>query len=79
MSSILHHLPLSYTLFTCLDPDPYSEYGSESTKVPNTDPIWIRIHDTVPEKGPLLVEQAEPLLVRQQALQVALQALLIQG
>ena len=27
-----------------MDPDSYSEYGS--TKVLNTDPIWIRIHNT---------------------------------
>ena len=35
-----------YTTFTCADPDPYSEYGFESTKLLNTDSIWIRIHNT---------------------------------
>ena len=34
-------------MFICPDPDPYSEYGSGSTKVVNTDPIWIRIHNIV--------------------------------
>ena len=31
-----------------MDPDPYSEYRSGSTKVLNTDPIsiWVRIHNT---------------------------------
>ena len=35
MSSILHFLPLIYPLpvCTCVDPDPYSEYGSGSTIV----------------------------------------------
>ena len=38
---------LSYIIiFTCVDPDLYSEYGSRSTKVLNTDPICIRIHNT---------------------------------
>ena len=32
-------------LFTCVDP--YSEYGSGSIKLLNTDPIRIRIHNTV--------------------------------
>ena len=44
MSSILHILPLIYSIFTCVDPDPYSEYGS--TKVLNTDSFWIWIHNT---------------------------------
>ena len=35
---ILHLLPLIYPRFTCLDPDP--------TKVLNTDPTWIRIHNS---------------------------------
>ena len=43
MSSILHLLSLIYRTFPCLDP--YSEYGSGSTKVLNTDPIWILIHN----------------------------------
>ena len=29
-----------------MDPDQYSEYGSESSKLLNTDPIRIRIHNT---------------------------------
>ena len=29
-----------------MDPDPYSEYGSGSRKLLNTDPIRIRIHNT---------------------------------
>ena len=33
--------------FTWMNPDPYLEYGSWSTKLLNTDPIWIRIHNTV--------------------------------
>ena len=37
--------------FTCECPDPYSEYGSGSgTKYLNTDPIWIRIHNTADNK-----------------------------
>ena len=50
---ILHLLPLIYPIFTCGDPDPYSEYGS--TKFLHRDPIWIRIHNTaytVPVKRP---------------------------
>ena len=31
MTSILHPLSLIYPLFTCVDPDPYSECGSESS------------------------------------------------
>ena len=29
-----------------MDPDAYSEYGSGSTKLLNTEPIRIRIHNT---------------------------------
>ena len=36
--------PLFYPIFTCMDPDPYWEYGS--TKLLNMDPIQIRIHNT---------------------------------
>ena len=38
--------------FTCECPDPYSEYGSgsETSKYLNTDPIWIRIHNTADNK-----------------------------
>ena len=32
--------------FNCMDPDPCSENGSESTKLLDVDPIWIRIHKT---------------------------------
>ena len=37
-----------YPIFTCVDPDPYWEYGSGSgsTKLLNTDPIGIWIHNT---------------------------------
>ena len=35
-----------YAIFTSVDLDPYSEYGSGSTKLLNTDPIWIRIQNT---------------------------------
>ena len=35
LSSILHLLPLNYPIFTCVDPDPYSEYRSGYT---NLDP-----------------------------------------
>ena len=45
MSSIIHVLPLIFSIFTCLDPDPYSEYGSRSTRVLNADQMWIRIHN----------------------------------
>ena len=45
-SKILHLLLLIYPIFTSVDPDPHSEYGSVSTKFLNTDPIWIRIHNT---------------------------------
>ena len=38
----LHLLPLIYPTFTHVDPD--FEYGS--TKILNTDPFWIRIHNT---------------------------------
>ena len=34
------------SIFTCVEPDPYSEYWSKSTKLLNTDLIWIRIHKT---------------------------------
>ena len=47
---ILQLLSLFYPIFTCVDPDPYSEYGSGSTKLLNKDPIRIRfriqIHNT---------------------------------
>ena len=46
MSKILHLLSLFYPIFTCVDPDPYSKYGSGSTKLLNKDPIRIRIHNT---------------------------------
>ena len=36
MSSILHILPLIYSIFYL--------YGSRFTEVLNTDPIWIRIY-----------------------------------
>ena len=49
-SSNLHILLLIYPIpvFTCVDPDPdpYLEYGSGSTKVLNSNPIWIRINLT---------------------------------
>ena len=35
-----------YHIFICVDPDPYSEYGSRSTNILSADPIWIRIHNT---------------------------------
>ena len=39
---------LIYPIFTCVDPDPYSEYeSSRSTKMLNTDPSWIRIYNAV--------------------------------
>ena len=46
LSSIFHSLSLIYAIFTSVDP--YSEYGSGSTKFLNTDPIWIlnQIHNT---------------------------------
>ena len=37
--SSLHLLPYIYPIFTCVDTDPYSEYGSGSTKLVNKDPI----------------------------------------
>ena len=37
MSSVLHLLHLIYAIFTRLDPDPSSEYGSGSTKFLNTE------------------------------------------
>ena len=39
-------MPPFYPMFACVDPDPYSENGSGSRKLPNTDPIQIRIHNT---------------------------------
>ena len=39
-------LPPFYPIYACVDPDPYSEYGSGSRKFLNTDPIRIRIHNT---------------------------------
>ena len=41
--SQLSLLPLFCPIFACVDPVPYSEYGSGSTKLLNTDPI--RIHN----------------------------------
>ena len=35
---------LFFPIFNCVEPDPYSENGS--TKLQNTDPIWIQIHNT---------------------------------
>ena len=35
-----------YLQFACVDPDPYSEYGSGPRKLLNTDLIRIRIHNT---------------------------------
>ena len=40
-------LPLFHLFLIVWDPAPYSECGSGSTKLLNTDPIWIRIHNTV--------------------------------
>ena len=39
-------MPVFYPIFTCVDLDPNSEYGSGYTKVLKTYPIWIRIHHT---------------------------------
>ena len=36
-SSILHLLPVIFLIFTCVDPDPYSEFGSGSAKVLNSE------------------------------------------
>ena len=44
--SSLHLLPHIYPIFTCVDTDPYSEYGSGSTKLVNKDPILSRIQHT---------------------------------
>ena len=41
--SAQHFFPISYYV----DPDPFSEYESGSTKLLKTDPIWIRIDCTV--------------------------------
>ena len=40
----------SYPIFTCVDPDPYWEYGFVSgfSKLLNRDPIRIQIHNTAP-------------------------------
>ena len=45
LSFILHLLLLIFPIFTCVDPDLYSEYGCGSTKLLNTgtDPVLIRI------------------------------------
>ena len=44
---------LIYPIFTCVDPDPYSEYeSSRSTKMLNTDPSWIRIYNTDIDSNP---------------------------
>ena len=50
-------LPPFYFIFTCVDPDPYSEYGSGfgPKKLLNTDPIWIRIHNTGPGEENVLL------------------------
>ena len=47
LSSILHLLPLIYPIFSCIDPDPYLEYGSGTgtTKLRNKDSIWIWNHN----------------------------------
>ena len=50
-SFLNHILPLIYPMFTCVDSDSYSKYGSGSTKVLNTDPIWIRIHHCQKEEN----------------------------
>ena len=42
--NIKFFFPLFIPRFTCVDSDPYSEYGSGFTKLLNTDPI--RIHNT---------------------------------
>ena len=42
--NLCHLLSLFYPIFTCVDPDPYSQYGS--TKHLNMDPIRVRIHNT---------------------------------
>ena len=33
-------------IFKCVDPNPYSEFGSGSRKLLNIDLLWIRIHNT---------------------------------
>ena len=42
ISEILHLLPLFHLIFTCLDPDPYWEYGSGSTKLLKTHNTGVR-------------------------------------
>ena len=44
LSSILHIIPQIYPIFTCVDPDPYSEYESRSKKL-------MRMHKTAREGG----------------------------
>ena len=51
LSSISNFFPLINPIFTCVDPVPYLVYGSGSTKVLNTDPIWIRIHHCQKEEN----------------------------
>ena len=36
---MLHLWSLFYPIFKCVDPDPYSEYGSGSARLLNTDPV----------------------------------------
>ena len=51
LSSVLTNLPLICPILTCVDPDPYSEYGSGSTKLLNTDPNGIQIQNTASNDG----------------------------
>ena len=34
------------SFFTSVEPSPYSKYEFGSTKLLNTDPVWIRIYNT---------------------------------
>ena len=52
---ILHLLPLIYSIFTCVDPDPYSDYGSGSTTLFCTTPMQEMCQKTGAQYMPVML------------------------
>ena len=63
-ASVLSYSIPTGTVFKCLDPDPFLEYGSGSTKLLNTVPIRIRIYNTLNMTKHLFSDGSREDLVR---------------
>ena len=66
-NSISHSFPRILFIFTCVDP--YSENGFGSTTLLTTDPIWIRIHNTVLNRYEALQTMRVSVKVKQEAME----------